>query len=327
MLALLVCSLAFAAPRAPIGAQRGWQGARVSAPPITTAPRARLPTRHASSAPTMVVVDVQGLVLASVVPSLLGLWKREYTVSYGYGGAMLGAGLLFLRNGARASPISLLHSLLYVAYGSRLMLFLLYREAMIPYFRELRERVETRAPTGSRLNRLPFCLSCGLLYFCMAAPLALTAGCAAGAASRGVEPLLGLAYIGWAVASLGDAQKSMAKSRGEGLVTTGLFRWLRHPNYTGEAGLWVGSTLAGIAAAAATVAGGGLSLSLLGWLVASLIGCAGIELVLAQATAGLEKRQLEKYGLLSEYTHWTRRAWTGPVLRAPAQPQPSIEED
>ena len=183
-------------------------------------------------------LDAQSLAVACALPTLLGLWKREYTVSYGYGGAMLWAGALALaRAAADQSPLALAHAGLYIAYGLRLVLFLLYRELRIAYFRELRERVESRAPKGSRLRRLPFCLSVAALYFGMAAPLRLTQALGGTPASpfvaSAIGALIGAGYVGWAVATLGDLQKTLAKARGAGLVTSGLYAKLRHPNYTG----------------------------------------------------------------------------------------------
>lgn len=265
------------------------------------------------------LVDAPSLALACAVPSLLGLWKREYTVSYGYGGAMACAGALSIARGAAsASPLALAHALLYVAYGLRLSLFLLYRESRIPFFRQMRERIETLAPKGSRFKRLPFCLSCAGLYFCMAAPLKLTEAvdCSSMAAALPVGLLIFAGYVGLGVAALGDLQKTLAKARGEDLVTRGLFARLRHPNYTGEAVLWLASTLAALAA----VAGGGQLPSLLtaGWAALSLVGCAGIQGVLAQATSSLERRQRDRYGHTAPYEEWQRRAWVGITL--PAKP-------
>ena len=58
--------------------------------------------------------------------------------------------------------------------------------------------------------------------------------------------LLGIATSGLIIQVLGDTHKSVAKARGEGLVTTGLYSFLRHPNYTGETILWVASAAVGL---------------------------------------------------------------------------------
>ena len=81
------------------------------------------------------------LATASTIPTLLGFWKSEYGVSYAYGFAMAAAGAMHLSN---PSPLAVAHAAGLLAYGSRLNLFLLYRELAIPRFREFREKIEVR---------------------------------------------------------------------------------------------------------------------------------------------------------------------------------------
>ena len=51
------------------------------------------------------------------------------------------------------------------------------------------------------------------------------------------------------------------------------------------------------------------------WLVAVALGWVGILFVLAgEATAGLEKKQKEKYGGDARYEAWVKRTWAGPML-------------
>ena len=57
------------------------------------------------------------------------------------------------------------------------------------------------------------------------------------------------------------------------------------------------------------------------WLLASAFGWIGILFVLAgEATAGLEKKQKEKYGGTPEYEAWIKGSWAGPMLSPPAKP-------
>ena len=77
----------------------------------------------------------------------------------------------------------------------------------------------------------------------MGAPVLLTARhppAAGTPAALCLAALLALMYLGFGVAALGDLTKTWVKAqKGEdALVTSGVFRWLRHPNYTGEACLW-----------------------------------------------------------------------------------------
>jgi hypothetical protein len=73
VLAAVVCALAYQP------AARVHQPAR-PALFARTVPLVRTSLPRASPS---ALLDVRGLALASALPSLLGLWKREYTVSYG----------------------------------------------------------------------------------------------------------------------------------------------------------------------------------------------------------------------------------------------------
>uniref|UniRef100_A0A7S1I9S9 Steroid 5-alpha reductase C-terminal domain-containing protein n=1 Tax=Eutreptiella gymnastica TaxID=73025 RepID=A0A7S1I9S9_9EUGL len=250
-----------------------------------------------------------------LLPPCLGFWKSEYTVSYGYGTATALSALAIYTSAAHfgCAPLALAHCILIILYGVRLNLYLLYRETCIPKFRLFRERIEERATQrGPRLARAPFVVSCGFLYMGLVAPLMLSASWASLSAGHPMtiifQALIGLAYLGFAIASFGDLQKSYAKSKNPGLVTGGIYSWLRHPNYTGEQLMWTASFLAGalayFSAQAFTLAQGA-------YLLVSLLGCVGINFVLAQATAQLEKRQAEKYGNDDEYKSWIGSSWAG----------------
>jgi len=251
------------------------------------------------------------LVAACTIPTLLGFWRSEYGVSYAYAIATLATGALVIK--AAKTKIAALHAGCLCLYGLRLGLFLVYRELNIQRFREFRDKIETRAEErGSRISRTPFIMSCSVLYLGLAAPLMITAPAAA------MNPAAAVAifcmYAGWAVATIGDLQKSWVKaSEGpDALVTSGLYSFFRHPNYTGEMLLWTSS----LAAAVITAAAGGTIVTAAGWLALAVLGAVGINFVLLQATAGLEKKQKEKYaGQSSEqYEKWIKTAWSGPML-------------
>lgn len=256
--------------------------------------------------------------LAIALPSALGFVKREYGVSYGYGGAIASAAFLILQS-TPAWSFGYFHALLHAVYGVRICLFLLYREIMIPKFRELREKIETRAPQ-SRVQRTPFIAQCALLYACMSCPLIITSSMSTlptdPVVRKAMEVCLVFASIGLGTQIVGDTHKSVAKARGEGLVTTQLFSFLRHPNYSGELLLWTSSTLAGLIAASSAAT---KSWSLFGLSVASLLGALGIAFVLALATTGLEKRQMETYGTTEGYQQWRKKTFGGFVLPAKQQ--------
>jgi steroid 5-alpha reductase family enzyme len=276
--------------------------------PSLAAPRSRM--LHAS------LPAVSSLVAASTLPTMLGFWKSEYGVSYAYGSAMALSGGLYIRTAC--TPLAIAHAACLVLYGVRLNCFLLHRELFIPRFVEFREKIEQRAvDRGSRLARTPFVLSCSFLYFCMAAPLRLTAGLAPprGAFAASCWALVGLMYAGFGIAAVGDLTKTRVKAmRGQNtLVTQGVFRWLRHPNYTGELLLWTANAaLAGLCALAGTGQGRFFKS---GCSAASAVGAAGIAFVLMSATRNLEKKQAETYGQQREYKEWVATSWSGPMLK------------
>ena len=129
-----------------------------------------------------------------------------------------------------------------------------------------------------------------------------------------------MTLVGFLLGAFGDLNKTIGKAiQGEdALVTGGIFRFFRHPNYTGEVIGWVSSCLAGFLAVSLRAVssgskGGGLALwkSMAPYLLLSLMGATGISFVLATATTGLEFRQKEKYGDTDEYKDWIKKSWVG----------------
>jgi steroid 5-alpha reductase family enzyme len=131
-----------------------------------------------------------------------------------------------------------------------------------------------------------------------------------------------LTLSGFLLGAFGDLNKSIGKMlKGEdSLITGGIFRFFRHPNYTGEVIGWVSSCLAAFSAVTLkavtnTSSNGNVGLcvwrSMAGLLSLSVIGTIGIAFVLGTATAGLEFRQHEKYGDTEEYKQWVKKSWVG----------------
>jgi steroid 5-alpha reductase family enzyme len=103
------------------------------------------------------------------------------------------------------------------------------------------------------MDRAPFIIQCAALYALMSFPVLITSSMQplpiGSTAELIMKVILGTATVGLASQIVGDTHKSVAKARGETLVTSGLFSVLRHPNYTGETILWVSSAAAGVLAA------------------------------------------------------------------------------
>lgn len=333
------------------------------------------------AAAALVLPTLPRLALVCLLPTLLGYYKSEYGVSYGYGTAMAASSYLVLSSIANASGLPLLpgikearsaaailaslgttlknlqsllpaslpafHAFALFFYGTRLDLFLLYRELFLARFRAMRERIEDRAKKqGSRLKRTPFLLSCAFLYFCMMTPLLITSQICEGMSmacpgfSGGLVSILQqsirlsviTALLGFLLGACGDMNKTIGKAiKGEdALITGGIFRFFRHPNYTGEVIGWASSCLAGFFAVTwkmvSSGGGGRLALwrSMAPYLLMSVMGSTGISFVLATASTGLELRQKEKYGDTEEYKEWVKKSWVG-FRKGSASPQKEEE--
>ena len=258
-------------------------------------------------------------VATCLLPTCGGYFSREFGVSYAYGAATSLTAWFVLRRKILAvtnpSKWVTWHAAAVIFYGIRLSAFLLYRQQNSKRIKEMQEKIEQRAvSSGSRLSRTPFVLSCAYLYYGLCAPLNLSALMATrsfGNLDMIFKGLVAMTWLGFLVAALGDFTKSFIKARkGEDhLVTGGIFRFLRHPNYTGEMIGWTSSGLAGLVAF--------ISLNQfkrpLPWfyLASNALGVVGINFVLLLATRNLERRQAERYGGQEVYRNWVSKSWAG----------------
>jgi len=285
-------------------------GVRLQPPHIAAAKpfHVRGGTTTSIQAASVVLPSLKTVAVSCLLPTSLGYYRSEYGVSYGYGTSVALVAFLILRQLERGS-VPYWHALALVFYGIRLNLFLLYRELCIPLFREFREKIEERARNkGNRLARTPFLVSCAALYSGLTAPLFVTSQVTQ--PSTALKVLVACSWLGFLVAAVGDFTKSVVKARQgqDVLVRSGIFKFLRHPNYSGEAFGWTASFLAAVASVEDWSSNGVA-------LVASALGWAGIVFVLAMAATGLERKQKEKYGDSQEYKDWVRGSWAGPTLK------------
>lgn len=130
---------------------------------------------------------------------------------------------------------------------------------------------------------------------------------------------IAVGFGGFLLAAVGDWYKSRVKARDgpDKLVTTGPYRYLRHPNYTGE---MVGWTCACLVLPILQIVSYSKTVTtvrpILPWLYSSIVGWLGIcfATLAKEATGGLEKKQKEKYGGTPEYEEWIKSSWSGPML-------------
>lgn len=280
----------------------------------------------ASACAAVVAPNFKAIVLSCLLPSLLGYYKSEYGVSYAYGTATATVAYLVLRTLPSAailpipSTIAAFHATAVLFYGVRLNIFLLYRELLVPRFRKMRERIEDRAKSrGNRLSRTPFILFCAFLYGCMTAPLLVTQKLFPVAplyspgdswAKTSMLAACCVTWFGFILGAVGDLTKSVVKaSKGDDhLVTSGVYRFFRHPNYTGEVMGWTANCAAALFA---VLSAGANWRKYAPYLVASVLGSTLISFVLGAATVNLESRQKEQYGNTQDYKKWVNSSWVG----------------
>eukprot|EP00977_Amphora_coffeiformis_P008362 scaffold1893_cov220-Amphora_coffeaeformis.AAC.7 len=261
-------------------------------------------------------------VATCLLPTCGGYFSREFGVSYAYGAATsLTAWFVLKRKILTATNPSkwvVWHAAAVVFYGIRLSAFLFYRQQKSKRIKEMQKKIEERAESsGSRLSRTPFVLSCAYLYYGLCAPVNLSALMATqsfGNLAVLFKGLVATTWLGFLVAALGDFTKSFVKARkGEDhLVTGGIFRLLRHPNYTGEMIGWTSSGLAGLVAF--IVLNRFTQYQPWFYLTSNAMGVVGINFVLLLATRNLERRQSEMYGGQEAYQKWVSKSWAGFAL-------------
>jgi steroid 5-alpha reductase family enzyme len=290
-------------------------------------PKSTLIRRERETLITVSAIAPAHVAAAILLPSSMGYIKREYGVSYGYGGSIAAAGYLALKAAPRdLSTLGAFHALLHVIYGVRLCLYLGFREITVPRFKEMKEKIENSAPP-KRIQRTGFIVSCALLYLWMSCPLFITSGLPASTFAekfnegssllcKATWGSLYIAAVGLTMQIWGDTQKYISKAKNpKKLVTGGLYSIFRHPNYTGETLLWGGSTVAGLLTAWGVASGMSLRNKIV-LSASSVLGFMGIVFVLAMAGTGLERRQKETHGDDPVYQAWVKNSWSGPLLPA-----------
>ena len=290
--------------------------------PATT-PLQALPAAVASSLSAITSLPLWSKLLAAcALPPCLGFWKQEYGVSYAYGSSVaLGAYWIYSHHG-KSSKAACWHAGALIFYGVRLCLFLAARQRISQRIRDGMERIEARAQErGPRWKRTPFLVVCGCLYYGLTAPLLLTTPLLAGGGApsqewtmRLLHGLIATSWFGFVFAAAGDLHKTLTKSIRKNehhLVTGGMFRAIRHPNYTGEIVGWTANAAAAVVAAVAGASALLPKAQVITYAVASVLAAVGMDFILLRATQGLEQRQEEAHGDTKEYQQWKEKSWAG----------------
>jgi steroid 5-alpha reductase family enzyme len=236
----------------------------------------------------------------ALLVSSIGFYRMVYFISVGYAFSitMMAVALVVVGWG-RLDLLSLVHNALLLAWGLRLGIFLVQREWRQKSYRRQAEAMHG-ASAGLNLGvRFLIWITVAALYVALFAP-ALFAG-------MGRTPLPGWAVVlqllgivgmagGLAIETVADAQKSAAKQRApQAFVSTGLYGWVRCPNYLGEMLFWVGNFVAAL----------GFYQGVGAWAI-SIIGLVCLILIMLGSTRRLEMAQDARYGKDVDYQRYVR---------------------
>lgn len=231
----------------------------------------------------------------------VGFRMYIYFFSLGYGLAVAAIGVtLAVGFRAQLGVAELLACLLFVLYGLRLSGYLLAREVKSTSYRKvLSPEMERSAQMGIG-PKLAIWVSCGLLYTLQTIPVffRLSNGAPADAfLYAGLVIMCG----GLALEAAADLQKTLAKRKDPyRFVSTGLFGFVRCPNYLGEMCFWLGVLVTGLSALQGA----------LQW-AAALLGFCLIVFIMFSGARRLEIRQDKNYGDDPAYREYCR---TVPIL-------------
>jgi steroid 5-alpha reductase family enzyme len=238
----------------------------------------------------------------SLSVSALGFKRVYYFVSLCYAGAIAAQGvLIWLTHLDTLSGATWLLTLLLIAYGARLGLFLWRRERNPAYAKEL-ALVEQRTANVSDKQKAAIWLGVGVLYSLLAWPVWLAASAQEQGLSTISVPIGVLVMIaGLGIESVADWQKSSFKAaQPSQYCDIGLYQIVRFPNYFGEILFWFGVWLAGISAYS----------TVLVWILATT-ALVYMLLLMIGAARNLEAKQDERYGAQPRYQDFVK---TVPVL-------------
>jgi steroid 5-alpha reductase family enzyme len=251
------------------------------------------------------------LAIVAALGCAIGFYKLVYFMSVGYGiaVALLSISMMVMSFTPLMPSMGwqgfILCALL-IVYGCRLSGFLIYREAKSASFKKRFDKIYDK----KQEKKVPFFvlftiwISVIVLYVCEVSPIFYrTMNEQYEGTANIVLPLLGAAIMVFALIleSTADHQKSAAKKvNPKRFVDTGLYRYVRCPNYLGEILFWTGVFVSGCNC-------------LNGWAqwVVAIFGYLCLVYVMLSGAKRLEKRQNKSYGEDIEYQAYVKKT---PIL-------------
>ncbi len=186
-----------------------------------------------------------GMLAVSAVCGLLVFVRFDHIFDYGYGlSAVLNSGLIIA---LQPSTNTVLAGGALALYGARMVLFTWLRQRSASFANRLGRIREGDARTPLPV-KISIWLMCSLLLTYLAIPVAFSA--ATSELHLGIGAGVVVMLAGLFLETLADQQKQRAKAAApDELVRSGLYRFWRHPNYSGEIIFQAGLILVGVSAA------------------------------------------------------------------------------
>jgi len=236
-----------------------------------------------------------------------GFWNPINTVRYGYGLSMISNGALtLLLNREQVSKNNLqsvCHAVLIMVYGARLSEFLYRRQSKPNYqaYRKEQKRSPANPPFLRKLRSVTMVTGVMSAYI-----IPLVYSFKYPAAEVKCEKKRWVSWVGCGMAAVGiilqffaDEQKLRYKENNGGCTMDGIYKYIRHPNYTGEALFHIGMWLGGFSGYKSRKD-----------MFYSAIAPGGLTFVIVNASKRLDIKQMKKYGESLEYIGWRDGSWS-----------------
>lgn len=250
------------------------------------------------------------LCLISAILTLIGFYKYVYFLSVGYGLSVFGMaiGLIIMSLCDFIPNMGILEYIiiaLLILYGLRLAGFLIFREIKsATYKKTILNNQSSDTKKMPIFVKVTIWIMVVLLYFAEISPLVyriLNNNIYKNTNSKLdlILPIIGasIMLIGLILESLADYEKSKAKKKNpKRFVDSGLYKYVRCPNYLGEILFWSGVFISGV------------NVFNYWWMyVIAILGYLLIVYVMISGAKRLEKRQNKNYGENPEYIEYVKK--------------------
>ena len=252
------------------------------------------------------------LFAAAMLISSIGFKNYVWFISLGYGFSIAGEGLLMLfLYGDKLTLGTIICCVLFILYGLRLGGYLAIREFKSSSYKKNMTGEIKDGKTIPMGVKIAIWVTCAALYVTQISAVFYRLHNGNGS-NTWIYVGAAVMLFGLIFESAADLQKNAAKKiNPRRFVDTGLYRFVRCPNYLGEMIFWTGVLLTGIGA----VTG-------LGQWIIVLIGYVGIIFVMFSGARRLEIRQNKNYGNDPEYQAYVKSV---PIM-VPFIPLYSVEK-